>query len=206
MRDDSITFYPKNGHYNKPMKFKWMSRFILSVGAVFIVGCASFKSKGQQGKRNGGPVYYALAVMNPTQGQKAKGQIWIAEGFGKVKVEVNMTGLDPNSQHGIHIFEFGDCSAPDAVSVGEHYNPEGKPHGGLKGPARHLGDLGNLNTDKKGEAHLSFVVENMSINTNLNPVLGRALVIDKNPDDLTSQPSGGLSPRVSCGVIGAATR
>jgi len=47
----------------------------------------------------------------------------------KVVVAAAITGLKPNSEHGFHVHEKGDCSAPDATSAGGHFNPAGRPHG-----------------------------------------------------------------------------
>jgi Cu/Zn superoxide dismutase len=43
---------------------------------------------------------------------------------GSVEIIADIEGLDPNSTHGFHIHEFGDCSALDCKSAGSHYNPE----------------------------------------------------------------------------------
>jgi Cu-Zn family superoxide dismutase len=161
-----------------------------------------------QGKDKPGQatVYYARAVLLPTKGSQTSGQVWFSEAFGKVKVEGQFSGLDPNSKHGIHIHDYGDCTAPDASSAGGHYNPQGHQHGAPDAQARHVGDLGNLTTDKNGKATLSLELENSSINGTLNPIIGRAVIVHKNPDDLISQPTGGAGARIACGIIGAATK
>ena len=53
--------------------------------------------------------------------------------------------------HGFHIHEKGDLSK-GCASMGGHYNPLNKTHGGLDTIIRHLGDLGNIIADYKGEA------------------------------------------------------
>jgi Cu-Zn family superoxide dismutase len=167
-----------------------------------LFGCAT-QGKGKPGQVT---VYYARAVLLPTKGSQTVGQIWFSEAFGKVKVEGQITGLDPNSKHGIHIHEFGDCTAPDATSAGGHYNPQSHQHGAPDAEMRHVGDLGNLVTDKKGNATLALELTNASINGALNPIIGRSVIVHKNPDDLISQPTGGAGARIACGVIGASTK
>lgn len=172
--------------------------------ATAILGCGT--GSKNHGGHGSSVAYYGFAKMQPTQGNKASGTIWFSEGFGKVKVEVNVTGLDPNSKHGFHIHEFGDCSASDGASAGGHFNPEINTHGSPDSDTHHAGDLGNLETNNRGEARSVFEVKGISINSGANPIIGRAVIIHKNPDDLISQPTGGAGARIACGVIGAATR
>lgn len=153
------------------------------------------------------PVFYGVAELRPTKGNKASGQVSFSEGFGKVKVIATVTGLEPNSKHGFHIHEYGDCTAPDATSAGSHYNPDGHQHAApdAETPA-HAGDLGNIQADAKGVGRLELTVSNISVAGSLNPILGRAVIVHKNPDDLISQPTGGAGDRIACGVIGAAQK
>ena len=48
-----------------------------------------------------------------------------------VTVQIGLSegsGLEPG-EHGVHIHEVGECSAPDFESAGAHYNPTGAQHG-----------------------------------------------------------------------------
>lgn len=71
-----------------------------------------------------------------------------------VQVRARVCGLDPNSKHGFHIHEYGDLTGTSSITdlVGGHYNPFGKPHGLPGNKERHMGDMGNLVTDKHGSA------------------------------------------------------
>ena len=96
-----------------------MKRYlILAASAAAFSGCAFLP-----------PVPIAVAQLNPTQGSNASGTATFVERSGKLIVDGRFKGLTPG-QHGIHIHEKGDCSAPDAMSAGGHYNPTGEPHGG----------------------------------------------------------------------------
>src|SRR5688500_9251144 len=54
---------------------------------------------------------------------------------GEVKIEAEITGLTPG-KHGMHVHEWGDCTAPDGMSAGGHFNPEMVDHG-APGSATH---------------------------------------------------------------------
>ncbi len=149
-------------------------------------------------------VMYAVAVLSPTKLSRVRGKIFFTEEFGKVKVQGTIYGLKPNSKHGFHIHEYGDCTAPDATSAGGHYNPTHQPHGGLSGP-HHAGDFGNIVADKHGVAHIDEMISGISLNGPMNPIIGRGVIVHKDADDLVSQPVGNAGPRLACGVIGASS-
>ena len=71
-----------------------------------------------------------------------------------VKLVADLDGLAPNSKHGFHIHEFGDCTAPDASSAGSHYDPAATKHHGMPNDKMsHAGDMGNIEADANGKAH-----------------------------------------------------
>lgn len=145
----------------------------------------------------------AVAVLHPTEGNKVKGWVKFEQTNAGVKVTAHVEGLKPNSKHGFHIHEFGDCSAPDGTSAGGHYNPEGHEHALPDGKTRHAGDLGNLEANAQGMAHYEMVVANISVSGEKNPILGRGVIVHAQPDD-GSQPVGNAGARLACGVIGVA--
>src|SRR6266478_10174068 len=96
----------------------------------------------------------AIAVLHSASGSQVTGTVTFTKMGDTVQVIADITGLKPG-KHGFHIHEFGDCSAPDAASAGAHFNPTHQHHGGpTTPPERHAGDLGNLEADASGKAHL----------------------------------------------------
>ena len=118
-----------------------------------------------------------------------------------VQVVADITGLTPG-KHGFHIHEFGDCSAADASSAGGHFNPMKKPHGAPDAAERHAGDLGNLEADSTGKAHLELKDIMLKLSGE-NCIMGRGVIVHEKVDDW-SQPTGNAGGRVACGVIGVA--
>lgn len=145
----------------------------------------------------------AQADLEPTQGNHVHGSVQFLREPEGVRVVVQLSGLTPG-EHGIHIHEKGDCSAPDASSAGGHFNPTHRPHGAREEvEQRHVGDLGNITAGPDGRARLNYVDVHLSL-TGPNSIVGRAVIVHANPDDLVSQPAGNSGPRVACGVIQAA--
>lgn len=66
-------------------------------------------------------------------------------------------GLEPG-QHGMHVHENPNLS-DKCSGAGGHYNPFQSPHGAQTDSvnARHVGDLGNIVADYKGEAEVNLV-------------------------------------------------
>jgi len=141
----------------------------------------------------------AIARLSPTSGNQVAGTVTFTSTGTGVRVQVSLTGLTPG-EHGIHIHEKGDCSAPDATSAGEHFATKPEPHAGPQDAARHTGDLGNVTADAQGRVDTSFIDERISLAGD-GSILQRAVVVHANRDDLSTQPSGNSGARVACGVI-----
>lgn len=141
----------------------------------------------------------ATATIEPASGSDVRGTVSFDGEEGGVRVRIDLIGLRPGS-HGFHIHEKGDCSAPDASSAGEHFNPTEMPHGGPDAERRHAGDLGNVVADDSGKARVSRLDGQLSLEGPAS-IVGRAVVVHADPDDLASQPSGNAGARVGCGVI-----
>jgi Cu-Zn family superoxide dismutase len=145
----------------------------------------------------------AVAELKPTEGNKVSGVITFSSQEGAVRVVADLEGLTPG-KHGFHIHEKGDCSAPDAASAGDHFNPAGAPHGAPENPVaqRHAGDLGNVEANEDGKAHFEITDQIITLEGQ-NSIVGKAVIVHAQPDDLSSQPTGNAGPRVACGVIQA---
>ncbi len=169
------------------MKKITQASMVLS-GLLMVAGCATMAS---------GPT--AKAEMMGRSGTSVTGQVSLQEVAGGLHIRATVSGLVPG-EHGFHVHEVGDCSAPDGTSAKGHFNPTGHAHGHHAKSERHAGDLPNLVADSQGNARYDQTVSGLSL-SGANGVLGRALVIHADPDDYKSQPAGNSGKRVSCGVI-----
>jgi Cu-Zn family superoxide dismutase len=181
-------------------------RIISSVllGSVVLTGCAGMAGmSGKSSDGSGMPTPIAVSQLSPTQGNKANGAVSFVQKGDKILVDARIDGLQPGL-HGFHIHEKGDCSAPDATSAGGHFNPSSKPHGDPAHSEHHAGDLGNLKADAAGNAVMQMTVplSGLSLAKDApNSIVGKALIVHADPDDMKTQPTGNSGKRVACGVI-----
>src|SRR6266478_6724230 len=99
----------------------------------------------------------AQATIEAKSGSTVAGTAMFTElANGGVKVVVHIEQAPPGT-HGFHIHEKGDCSAPDAMSAGAHFNPASNPHAGPLDKARHNGDFGNIEIGPDGKGRLELV-------------------------------------------------
>src|SRR6185295_2603523 len=128
------------------MKRNLFPTFVAATAAIFLIGvtCA-FADEPTK----------AIAVLHPTKGSNVEGTVTFTKAGDEIKVVADLTGLTPGN-HGFHIHEFGDCSSPDGKAAGGHFNPGKSPHAGHDATPRHVGDLGNIEADSSGKAHLEL--------------------------------------------------
>lgn len=167
-----------------------------SAAAVLLSACAG----NMPGSANPGAAR-ATAQLQSTTGNTTSGTVNFVQGMGKVVVSGEVRGLTPNAEHGFHVHEKGDCSSRDGESAGGHFNPDGKPHGSITAMAHHAGDLQSLKADASGVAKFSFDAPDLSVGSGIANIVGKGLIVHKNPDDYTTQPSGNAGPRLACAVI-----
>jgi Cu-Zn family superoxide dismutase len=143
------------------------------------------------------------AELAATKGNEANGELVLTSMPDGVRIEGSISGLKADAAHGFHVHEKGDCSAPDASSAGEHFNPTSQPHGDPASAAHHAGDMQNLDADAEGRAAISTTVSGVTLGDGgSNDVVGKAIVVHQKADDYKTQPSGDSGDRIACGVIG----
>ncbi len=162
---------------------------LMAIGAL-VVGCAAMAPTGPA----------ALADLEPTRGNSAKGTVTFTQKGDKVLVVVKVSGLAPGS-HGFHIHEKGDCSSGDGMSAAGHFNPLGKPHAHPSTSDRHAGDMPMLVADAAGNASLTVELDVITVGSGLADVIGKGVIVHKDPDDFKTQPTGNSGARVACGVV-----
>jgi Cu-Zn family superoxide dismutase len=144
----------------------------------------------------------AKAELKATTGNGVSGTLSLASVANGVRITGSIAGLEPNTTHGFHVHEKGDCSAPDASSAGGHFNPSSQPHGNPATMERHAGDMANVVSDAAGNAKLDVVATGVTLRTGqANDIIGKAIVVHQKADDYKTQPSGDSGSRIACGII-----
>lgn len=94
---------------------------------------------------------------------------------------------------GFHIHQGADCGGqagePFPHAMG-HFNPGGCGH------PYHAGDLPPL-FGNNGLAVSAFLTDRFLV----EDIIGRVVIIHSQPDDFTTQPSGGAGEKIACGVV-----
>lgn len=144
-----------------------------------------------------------VSVLHPTLGNDVNGVVRFFETDEGIRVVAEVYDLAPNSKHGFHIHEYGDCSALDGTTAGGHFNPFDAEHGGPDSEERHVGDLGNITVDQNGFAQLDITDSMISFDGPAS-IIGRGIIVHADEDDFETQPTGAAGSRLSCGVIGIA--
>jgi superoxide dismutase, Cu-Zn family len=146
---------------------------------------------------------FATANLEPKPGFKAKGKAYFSRNRHGIQIFILVTDASPGF-HGIHIHEIGDCSSKDSHSAGGHFNPTNLEHGPPNPNKYHVGDLGNIVIANNNQGILSLAIPVSQLHPafpDWHDLIGKALVLHSDPDDLISQPSGNSGQRIACGVI-----
>jgi Cu-Zn family superoxide dismutase len=169
------------------------------LGSLLLSGCGG-RPPGPGGSPLPKPT--ATAKLIDTTGIQIGLAIFTATDTGTT-VGISVAGLPPGL-HGIHLHETGQCTPPDFVSAGGHFNPTARRHGLENPEGPHLGDLPNLLVQANGSADTTFSLDPVLLQPGplslLRPA-GTAIVVHAEPDDQRSDPSGGSGARIACGTI-----
>jgi Cu-Zn family superoxide dismutase len=121
---------------------------------------------------------------------------------GRTLIAAAVRGLAPQSTHGFHIHEFGDISdRAQGLATGLHYNPHNQPHSCPPVEQRHVGDMGNLLANDKGEASKKITLDLIHLSGPFS-VIGRSVIVHQLLDDCHTQPTGNSGARLAQCVIG----
>lgn len=168
-----------------------MKKTLFLIATATLLGACTSMSSGPR----------ATAKLQPTTGNTASGSVSFVQSGNRVLVSGEVRGLKPGAEHGFHVHEKGDCSSGDGMSTGGHFNPTGAPHGAHGMGMHHTGDLQSLKADASGVARFSFESSTIAVGSGVTNVVGKGLIVHRDPDDYKTQPTGNAGPRLACAVI-----
>lgn len=115
-------------------------------------------------------------------------------------VTAEVFGLPADNDRGDGIFAFHIHSGESCTgaemgnnafpAAGVHYNPDNMLH------PYHAGDMPPL-FGNHGHAYLSFLTDRFDV----DEIRGHVVIIHRNADDFTTQPSGNAGTKIACGKI-----
>jgi len=177
----------------------------LSLSLLLLIACArkdEGRSKEEAASTTGEAPkpLVAKATLRPSTRANVHGTVIFTQNGNMVTVVAHVEGAKPGL-HGFHVHEIGDCTALDFSSAGNHFNPGGAVHGAPADATRHAGDLGNIDIGPDGSGHLELKTDHLTVADGPNSVVGRAIILHEQADDLGSQPAGNAGAREACGVV-----
>lgn len=175
-------------------------RTVEAAAVLFVSATLACSSAQRSEPQAGGAQSTANAELAPLADSGVSGELTFMPTEGGVRVQGTVSGLAPSSTHGFHIHEVGDCSAPDGSSAGGHFNPTKHEHG-APSAASHVGDLGNITANADGVATVDAMAPRATLGEGETNILGRAVIVHADPDDLQTQPTGASGGRIACGVV-----
>src|SRR5208337_1284035 len=123
----------------------------LSAGFLLVAFSAQGASKGEPGGETSAKNGKAIAILQPTEGNKASGVVMFTGEKEGIRVVAVVKGL-ARGPYDLRIDKNGDCSAPDGESAG------GQPDLGVPGDRKsHVGDLGNIAANVYGNVYYEGV-------------------------------------------------
>jgi Cu-Zn family superoxide dismutase len=147
----------------------------------------------------------AVAVIAPND-NGVTGVVRFSMEAKTLHIDYTINGLT-DGEHGFHIHQYGDLT-DGCDSACAHFNPDGTEHGGLNSEVRHLGDLGNIES-QDGVAKGRLSTDTLSLDgKKRNCIVGRMIIVHEDRDDLglggdaESLKTGNAGKRLGCGVIG----
>ena len=60
-----------------------------------------------------------------------------------------------------------------------------------------------INIDANGAVSFNFESRSIRVGSTANDIVGKGLIVHRDPDDYTTQPTGNAGPRLACAVITA---
>jgi len=155
--------------------------------------------------QSAGTVTKAIVFFNVGD-RGVNGSLTLTQEGGIVTIKGKLTGLHPKGLHGFHVHESGNIGN-GCTSTKSHFNPSKVDHGAPSDSVRHVGDLGNVEANEKGEVTVEITDTLISLSGEKS-VLGRAFVVHEKEDDLgktahqDSKKTGNAGGRLGCGIIG----
>lgn len=138
---------------------------------------------------------FAHARISPEQNSTVHGKVEFAQTEDELLLKLSLSEL-PAGRHAIYIYESENCT-------GAHFNPTGSAHGGPEAKVRHVGDLGNIESDttKSLRTVISVPTPRAKNFKGWTTIAAHSFGIHERIDDPKAQPNGAAGAVIGCGKI-----
>ena len=169
-----------------------MRRAVALVVVLLLAACGGSPAKEEPAPAKKGA--FAVARLQPKNGSNVRGFISFTQNGDKVAVAGDFYELFPGA-HSIYIHEVGNCTSPNAASVGPVWNAVGNT-------GAPTGALPELFAGSEGRANISMTVRTLSVGTGRpDDVMGHSVVLYADVDRDPRAEFGVRNNRLACGVI-----
>jgi Cu-Zn family superoxide dismutase len=168
---------------------RWLPALVVVTASSFLLGGCGLLFQSHE--------KYAAAVLQPTAGNTARGNVTFVERADGVQVSYNLSGMPPDSEHALQIHERGDCIVTNLSDIGPLFAPGAERS---RPGAKMEGDLASIRADANGSATGFIVAPDLSLD-GVRSVLARAIVLHRDAADRYATVPRGAGPALACGVI-----
>ena len=137
------------------------------------------------------------------EGRRA-GTVTLEEEKGQILLFIFDTRGLPPGRHAVHLHTIGNCTRPDFLSAGPHFDLGGHQHGKQNPAGPHYGDLDDIVVNEAGISRDTLRLAPADGRINVGAMTkgdGSAIVIHADPDDQRTDPSGNSGARIACGIL-----
>lgn len=166
---------------------------------LFLTGCEEKLKIDMSEDEN--DIKNAIALLEPINNSGVSGLVYFNEGDGFIEIIANVDGLT-TGDHGFHIFEYGDLSSIENMSMGKVYNvPTANMVNSPDYDGRIIGDLGSIYAIDETKAEFKQEMFMLSLGAE-NSVLGRSIFVYQEDAEITKDSLNNSSIPLAAGVIG----
>ena len=164
---------------------------VLLVAGALLSACSSMSMRSPA----------ATAVLAPTKGNQASGTVDFTQKGDTVLVEAKVTGLTPGAAWLPHPRE-GQLHRSGRLQRRRALQPRRQRRTAARATARTMpGISATWKPTPTAWRSTSAEVTGISLGTGDDSIIGRAVIVHENADDLTTQPTGDAGARLACGLI-----
>jgi Cu-Zn family superoxide dismutase len=176
-----------------------MKKLMIFIFIFFLTGCEEKLKIDVSEDEN--DIKKAIALLEPINNSGVTGLVYFNEGDGFIEIIADVDGLT-TGDHGFHIFEYGDLSSIENMSMGNVYSVLTEDMANSPDDnGRIIGDLGSIYAIDETKAEFKREMFMISLGAE-NSILGRSIFVYQKDAEITKNSLNNSSIPLAAGVIG----